>query len=166
MSCKDIILPQWETIPGGIFDRLQIYSNSLTIPECVKVIEDYAFSYVFQNCKDAKLTLNEGLEKVGYGAFERMPLKELVLPSSIKIIGPNAFERAEVENLILPDGIKSIGFVERDPDKRFNIDVAFNRDYSITYKGKTYKQKLGDNTEDWKEFLSLPILTNYGEEIH
>lgn len=69
-------------------------------------------SELFAECPNlTKVTLPEGLEKIGDMAFTRCrQLTEIVLPSSLKSIGKNAFTDCEkLEQAVLPEGLASMG---------------------------------------------------------
>ena len=82
--------------------------SSVTIPDCVRSIGDYAFYY----CRSlAALNLPAGLTSIGDSAFsECKSLVTLNLPDGLKSIGNNAFyECISLETLNLPEGLTSIG---------------------------------------------------------
>lgn len=101
---------------------------SVTIPENVKSIENEAFKN-FKNLKE--LTLKNGVENIGEGAFEGTQISSISIPSSIKEIkaktfkdcwylkkidfsngiekiGKNAFEGAGVTTIIFPNSLKDV----------------------------------------------------------
>lgn len=101
---------------------------SVTIPENVKSIENEAFKN-FKNLKE--LTLKNGIENIGEGAFEGTQISSISIPSSIKEIkaktfkdcwylkkinfsngieriGENAFEGAGVTTIIFPNSLKDV----------------------------------------------------------
>lgn len=101
---------------------------SVTIPENVKSIENEAFKN-FKNLKE--LTLKNGIENIGEGAFEGTQISSISIPSSIKEIkaktfkdcwylkkidfsngieriGENAFEGAGVTTIIFPNSLKNV----------------------------------------------------------
>ena len=82
--------------------------SSVTIPDCVRSIGDYAF-YCCRSL--AALNLPAGLTSIGDSAFWRCYyLKTLNLSAGLKSIGNYAFYGCNsLETLNLPDGVKSIG---------------------------------------------------------
>lgn len=101
---------------------------SVTIPENVKSIENEAFKN-FKNLKE--LTLKNGIENIGEGAFEGTQISSISIPSSIKEIeaktfkdcwylkkidfsngieriGKNAFEGAGITTIIFPNSLKNV----------------------------------------------------------
>ena len=82
--------------------------SSVTIPDCVRSIGDYAF-YCCRSL--AALNLPAGLTSIGDSAFsECKSLVTLNLPDGLKSIGNNAFyECISLETLNLPEGLTSIG---------------------------------------------------------
>eukprot|EP00980_Cylindrotheca_fusiformis_P000200 scaffold41_cov99-Cylindrotheca_fusiformis.AAC.1 len=78
------------------------------IPSNVKVIDDWAFN----KCKSlGRLVLNEGLERIGRGAFrECYCLTEVEIPSTVKVIGDWAFQYCKLlARLVLNEGLERIG---------------------------------------------------------
>eukprot|EP00980_Cylindrotheca_fusiformis_P007635 scaffold1601_cov59-Cylindrotheca_fusiformis.AAC.6 len=78
------------------------------IPSNVKVIDDGAFN----TCKSlGRLVLNEGLERIGRGAFrECESLTEVEIPSTVKVIGDRAFYYCKLlARLVLNEGLERIG---------------------------------------------------------
>lgn len=62
--------------------------KKIDIPENIKEIGEYAFSY----CSLESVTLPVGLEKIGTSAFKSNDFREIVFPSTLKSIGYGAFE--------------------------------------------------------------------------
>ncbi|RBI46852.1 hypothetical protein DRW55_01290 [Metamycoplasma hominis] len=81
--------------------------ESITIPGSIKEIGGYAFSC----CKNLKeVILNEGLEKIGAGAFNYTNIESITIPGSVKEIGESAFFRCEnLKEVILNEGLEKIG---------------------------------------------------------
>ena len=95
----------------GSFDKTNIFSyastgtNLVTIPSDVKTISPSAFYY--SGIKG--VVLNEGLETIGSGAFQKCKLgSELVIPSTVKSIGNNAFRKEIVYTNYNSDLVKII----------------------------------------------------------
>lgn len=59
----------------------------------LKVAEDYAFSGLKNRL--TKVTLHEGLDSIGEGAFQLNDITELELPKSVKYVGKLAFESSK-----------------------------------------------------------------------
>ena len=92
--------------------------SSVTIPDCVRSIGDYAFS----RCRSLEtLNLPDGVKSIGdYAFFGCESLETLNLPAGLSSIGDYAFFGCRsLETLNLPDGVKSIG------------DSAFSFCYSL-----------------------------------
>lgn len=88
--------------------------DEITLPNSVKRIEDYAFSYN----EFTKVILNEGLEYIGNHAFSSPTfLEEIEIPSSVKEIGECAFGGKPLisstpnplRKIILNEGLEKIG---------------------------------------------------------
>jgi len=78
--------------------------EEVVIPESVKTISNYAFRY----CKSLKdFTFHEGLETIGFGAFDGTALTEITLPKSLKWC--NAGLRIDtLKKVTFADGIEEI----------------------------------------------------------
>ncbi|MDR3122374.1 MAG: leucine-rich repeat domain-containing protein [Treponema sp.] len=125
------IIPGSATAPAGAFEGNPI-SGTLTIPGTVKEIGPYAFANPYAYVGDAfkggimALTLEEGIERIGDGAFSidagrpgaisaidtgKGKLVGLIVPASLKSIGRNAFMDNKIAVLDLSGavGLESIG---------------------------------------------------------
>lgn len=81
--------------------------TEITLPESVKEIEDFSFSY---NDNIRKITLNEGLEKIGQFAFQSTKcLESIIIPSTVKSIGDSAFKKSGINFIKLNEGLEEIG---------------------------------------------------------
>lgn len=56
-----------------------------------------------------KVTLPEGITKIGYGAFRTSPLTEINLPSTVTEIGDFAFRSTKLTSVEIPAGVENIG---------------------------------------------------------
>lgn len=89
-----------EEIPNEMF-KFASGIKSFVVPRSVKRIGDEAFSPDWSgNTNLSSLTLNEGLEEIGYRAFSNdsgygIKIKELVIPSTVKTVGDFAFAFAK-----------------------------------------------------------------------
>lgn len=60
--------------------------------------------------KEGALTVPEGVEKIGVGAFSSSCLSEIRLPDSLREIGDNAFARSDrLTELVIPGNVDRIG---------------------------------------------------------
>ena len=73
--------------------------------------------------KLTSLTLGEGIEVVGLGAFEPCPITSLTLPSTLVEIKDEAFASAQITELVLPEGFKTFhsGMFRYAPLKTIDI---------------------------------------------
>lgn len=75
--------------------------KSLTLPNTVKKIGDYAFN----ECKGlASLTLSNTLDSIGESAFYQCPLTAIEFPASIRSIGSSAFYGTNLESVVFTKG--------------------------------------------------------------
>jgi hypothetical protein len=86
-------------------------SGSVTIPEKITTIGDYAF----ENCTSlTQITIPDNVKTIGRNAFARTGLTSVVLPDSITEMGINVFwECSNLETVTLSNSITSI------PDSTF-----------------------------------------------
>lgn len=85
------------------------YSNlqSITIPESVTSIEEYAFS----GCSSLKdITLPEGLTYIGRSAFYNCGMTSITIPGSVRIIYESTFDDcSNLMNVTMLEGVEDIG---------------------------------------------------------
>lgn len=108
----------------------------------VKVIDERAFN----DSRIKTLTLHEGLEDIGAGAFAGCrDIESVELPSTLKFIGQNAFTTSNIKNVIIPENVEIMGtYSERygsimtslhgeiaasDPLTAFNSETIINSWY-------------------------------------
>ena len=97
----------------GVLKRIinccKTHKDSITIPSNVKIIPDYCFNFdSFENIR--KITLPEGLLRIGISAFSYLPLlEEINIPSTVKYIDKCAFEGCiSLKEVNIPYGVKEI----------------------------------------------------------
>jgi hypothetical protein len=100
--------PIWNT-DNSFKGRLYIGGKEATdivIPASIKEVKPYVFcGYQFLN----SVTFEEGVEKIGTSAFERVPLKKFNIPSTVKEIGVNAFYNHQASTITIPAGLTRVG---------------------------------------------------------
>jgi hypothetical protein len=82
--------------------------TSITIPGCLKRVDNYAFS----GCSKLKsITIREGVEEIGSHAFESCTsLTRIIIPGTVKRIEDYAFSScSKLRYVILNDGVQKIG---------------------------------------------------------
>ena len=81
--------------------------TSITIPESVTSIGNYAFQY----CSLTSITLPEGVTSIGYNAFWGCEsLTSITIPEGVTSIRNNAFyECSSLTSITIPEGVTSIG---------------------------------------------------------
>jgi len=77
----------------------------VTIPDTVRVIDDYAFT----NCEDLHTVfMSSNVERIGNHAFAGTALTAINLPESLTEIGVAAFEGTNITSVVIPSGIKCV----------------------------------------------------------
>lgn len=84
----------------------QIKPEEILLPGSLREIADYAFA----NSVHGSLTLPEGLQEIGEGAFVNCKITgELRVPGTVRRIGKQAFNSCEeLETLVMADGVQEI----------------------------------------------------------
>ena len=102
--------------------------STLTIPEGVTAIGNYAFAYNnnvktvvlastvrdlgrgFDSSAVEKVVLNEGLTTISARAFKSTPnLNEVVISSTVTTIADNAFQKSGIKTITIPANVKTVG---------------------------------------------------------
>lgn len=100
--------PIWNT-DNSFKGRLYIGDKEATdivIPASIKEVKPYVFcGYQFLN----SVTFEEGVEKIGASAFERVPLKNFNIPSTVTEIGAKAFYNHQASIITIPAGLTRVG---------------------------------------------------------
>lgn len=124
----DVVIPEGTTeICKQAFYQITSV-ESITLPDSVTVIDDYAF----ENCFADRINIPSGVKSIGIGAFQNsgltsvtLPegiasisdmtfygcskLKSVSIPSSVKSIGKEAFSYCGLTSVTIPNGVESIG---------------------------------------------------------
>ena len=128
-------------IPDDLFFGTSL--REITLPSTVKKIGSFAFSYC---AKLEQITLNEGLQSIGNGAFSGSSIGEIVLPSSVTDITEQAFHSC--------NNLESVKF-EGNAPASFLIDISIRPQpsYTIYYhqgaQGFTSPEWNGYPTQIW-----------------
>ena len=85
---SDIILPEMLEEIGDSAFRYVNGPITVTIPDSVRVIEDYAFAAGTV----AEVKFGAGLTSIGEHAFDRCRLVSVILPAGVTYVAPNAFD--------------------------------------------------------------------------
>ena len=88
LSGKDLVVPEGVTVVGD-YAFANVPLKSITTSSTVKEISSYAFmsdSSTYATGAITDVTLNSGLEKIGYRAFKAQPITRLTLPNTVKEI--------------------------------------------------------------------------------
>ena len=81
--------------------------TSVTLPDTIRVIGDYAFQTSWGTSKITSLDLPEGLEEIGANALYKIPV-DFKLPSTLKRIGSSAFSYSGITEVHFGDAIEAV----------------------------------------------------------
>jgi len=90
-------------IAGMAFDSCTNLS-SITMPNTVSVIGDYAFYY----CNITSITLSSSLTDIGNYAFYATDIEYINIPDTTTYIGGYAFSMSRIRNISIPNGITTV----------------------------------------------------------
>ena len=129
--------PIWNT-DNSFKGRLYIGDKEATdivVPASIKEVRSFAFcGYQFLN----SVTFEEGVEKIGASAFERVPLKKFNIPSTVKEIGAKAFYNHQASTITIPAGLTRVGSEALSGDKISEYVVDENNPKYSAYQGILY----------------------------
>ncbi len=101
-----------KAIPAKLFKEAKFVNCTITIPNTVETIGDYAFGGSINDREHAikKLVFENvsHVSSIGIGAFEYTQITELRLPSTLKKIGQEAFKATNISELVIPSGVETI----------------------------------------------------------
>ena len=81
-------------------------ATDIVIPSSVKEVKPFTFcGYQFLN----SVTIEEGVEKIGTSAFERVPIKQFNIPSTVKEIGAMAFYNHQTPTITIGPNLTKVG---------------------------------------------------------
>lgn len=81
-------------------------ATDIVIPSSIKEVKPFAFcGYQFLN----SVTIEEGVEKIGTSAFERVPIKQFNIPSTVKEIGAMAFYNHQTSTITIGPNLTKVG---------------------------------------------------------
>jgi hypothetical protein len=129
--------PIWNT-DNSFKGRLYIGGKEATdivIPASIKEVNPSVFcGYQFLN----SVTFEEGVEKIGASAFERVPLKSFNLPSTVKEIGAKAFYNHQASSITFSAGLTRVGSEALSGNKIAEYIVDENNPKYSAYQGILY----------------------------
>lgn len=129
--------PIWNT-DNSFKGRLYIGGKEATdivIPASIKEVKPFVFcGYQFLN----SVTFEEGVEKIGASAFERVPLKKFNIPSTVKEIGVKAFYNHQASTVTIPAGLTRVGSEALSGDMISEYIVDENNPKYSAYQGILY----------------------------
>jgi hypothetical protein len=79
--------------------------TSVTIPNSVKYIRNYAFAYN----QLTSVTIPNSVTKIGYNAFSNNQLTSVTIPNSVTEIGSMVFLQNQLTSVTIPNSVTSIG---------------------------------------------------------
>ena len=88
--------------------------TSVTLPDTIRVIGDYAFQTAWSQSSITSMNLPEGLEEIGAYALYYIPV-DFKLPSTLKRIGNSAFAQSGITEVHFGDAIEAVD------DRAFNF---------------------------------------------
>lgn len=123
------------TVSIGVWACNEGKITSLTIPNTVKIIDEYAF----WSCKNLKtVSLGSGVEEIKTKAFMLSGITELTLPANLKKLGDGAFHYCSNLTKITFEGLPPT--VENDAFGEMDI-VAYYPGYMKEWKDAEIKKK-------------------------
>ena len=88
------------------FSNCSELSDFRMVESQLRVISDGTFA----GCKKLeKMSIPEGIWKIGDNAFELSGLVECKLPSTLRVIGKEAFFHSYIRDIVLPEGLETLG---------------------------------------------------------
>ena len=109
--------------------------TDLVIPASIKEVRPGVFAcYQFFN----SVTIEEGVEKIGAGAFDRVPLKEINIASTVKEIGAKAFYQHQASTIKISANLARIGSEALSGDMIAEYIVDENNPTYSAYQGILY----------------------------
>lgn len=79
--------------------------EEIVLPDTLKTIGDYAFSY----CEFKNINLPDSLESIGEYAFTYCKFENIKLSNSLESIGERCFANSELTEITIPENVKTIG---------------------------------------------------------
>ena len=80
--------------------------TEFTVPANIKTIGREVFD---ANKSLTEVTLNEGLESIGYCAFRGVPITEISIPSTVTELAYGAFESTQIKEITIPETVTTVG---------------------------------------------------------
>ena len=158
--------PLWSTDYSGT-TRLYVAGEELTnlvVPGTIKEVKAQAFTgYQFLN----SVTLEEGVEKVGASAFERVPLKEINIATTVKELGYRAFYDHKASVINISANLNRVGMEALVGDKLSEYIVDENNKKYSVYMGILYDKsrrtlvhcpnyRPGFERDHWRDAVGVP----------
>ena len=107
----------------------------------------------YRNRKITKVTITDGVSKIGNDAFAGTNITEITLPSTMESIGQFAFESTKLESITIPEGITKLDTTFRWCNTLTYIYLPYSLKEitSQTFGSLTYLQTVEGNTTGWKK---------------
>ena len=99
------------TVVSGVSQWLEevVIPASITVDDVVYKVKSVGTNAFNFNLYLKSVTLPEGIESIGNYAFNRTKLSELTLPKTLKSIGRDAFFYIPATSVVIPEGVVSVG---------------------------------------------------------
>jgi hypothetical protein len=180
LNLKSVNLPEsLEAIYWGAFTNCKSMT-SIVIPKNMNWIGDGAFSgcynlisievdkgntvfYSENNCiierASYKLVVGvgqipDGVKSIGYGAYVRADIDNLVIPEGVEYIDDFAFSSTEIKTLTLPSTLKSIS------------NSAFNRSTIVIYNNSSLNIQLGSTDYNYLAYDAIMLVDAEGNKVY
>lgn len=123
-AAGDITIKDGTKIVSGFAFSHNPNITSVKIPASVKTIDICAFD---QCSSLSSVTLSEGLETIGYAAFENTAITEINIPNSVKTVESLAFSHTAIESVNLSANLEKVdgdSFANCPNLKSINVDSS------------------------------------------
>ena len=145
LGCKNTIIDSSVIKIGYGAFRGQLVEN-ITIPENVKIIDEWAF---YQTSQLNSVNVMGAVE-IKYGAFAESAIQSIYLPSTLVVIEERAFMNSfEINNVVIPASVANIGvnaFATSDPQRSSALTSVRFEKQNDWYAGTTSALNLSNST--------------------
>jgi hypothetical protein len=130
---------------------------SISIPNSVTMIQDYAFAYT--NIKTIELSVN--LKSIGSGAFVSTDFESIKIPPGVTKISGLLFQMARLQHADIPNGVETIQYGAFAQCNNLT-SLILRRTSSITTLENTYAfDSTGISAQNGYIYVPQSMLTSY-----